>query len=271
MGRIVLLYRPVKMKIPSLLILLMPLGAHAAITAVKDSSTFTYLYEMDVDPSGLDLDSNTTSDFFAGTASGSTIPQTYTGGVAASNQAAATPENLFRTDFTGSITRATLAGADTPWTLELAVRKTGGTQGTDGWFSFAAQNPTASQSVRVNFEDDRVSYRTAPTNTDYLTGTNFADGSFHTLRVAYSGSDSYFVWINDTLLNADLNTGFAGGNGSFNIGGAWFIGDYSGGLAGDWEVDYIRYDAGVATAPIPEPTPVLLGLLALVGTLRRRR
>jgi len=105
--------------------------AFSAISLIQDSSTFTYLYEMDANPSGLDLDSNSSIDFFAGTATGQTIPQTYSGGFASSNQGASTPENLFRTDIGGSITRNTLS-ADTPYTLEWRVRKTGGTQGSDG-------------------------------------------------------------------------------------------------------------------------------------------
>lgn len=243
--------------------------AWSAITVSKVSSDFDYLYEMDGNPSGQDLDSNSVTDWFSGTAGGSTIPQTYTSGVAVSSQSATTPQNLFRTDIGGSITRNTLANANSPWTIEVAVRKTGGTQGADGWFAVAMQNPSASQSIRVNFEDDRISYRAGGSNTDYLVGNNFADGAFHTLRIAYEGSDSYYVWVNGVLLNDDLSSGFAGGNGSFNASGSWFIGDFSGGLAGDWEVDHIRYDAGLAS--VPETSITLLGSLGLFVLLRRRR
>ncbi|NNC89406.1 MAG: hypothetical protein HKN82_13190 [Akkermansiaceae bacterium] len=250
--------------------------AHADLIVTKHSSDFTYLYEMDVNPSGQDLDSNTTQDWFGGTAGGSTIPQDYTGGVARSDQnpASGDPQNLFRTDIGGSITRATLADANTPWTMELSARKTGGTQGVDGWFGVAMQNPGASFSTRVNFEDDRISYRTGGTYADYLVGTDFADGAFHTMRIAYEGSDNYFVWINDILLNSDLTSAgaFAGGNGSFNTGGSWFMGDFSGGIGGDWEVDYIRYEAGTAFAAVPEASELaLFALGALSLALYRRK
>lgn len=252
-----------------LVILALSHYGHAAITLTKDSGDFGYLYEMSVNPSTQDLDGNSTVDWFAGTAGGFTIPQTYTSGSAVSNQTLS--QILFRTDYGGSITRATIANANTPWTIELSVRKTGGTQGADGWFGVAMQNPSASHSVRVNFEDNRVSYRTGVGNVDYLVGTNFADGNLHTMRIAYEGSDSYYVWINDTLLNTDLSSGFAGGNGSFNASGGWYLGDFTGGIAGDWEVDYIRYESTAAFAPIPEPGAALLGGIGLILLLRRRR
>jgi hypothetical protein len=133
----------------------------------------------------------------------------------------------------------------------------------DGWFGVATQNPGDSFSARVNLEDDRVSYRTGASNTDYLVGTNFADGNFHTVRLAKDTGDAFYVWVNGTLLNADLSTPFTGGNGSFNTSGSWFLGDFSGGIAGDWEVDYIAYDANGAFAVVPEPASILLLTIAL--------
>jgi hypothetical protein len=250
-------------------------SVHAAITSVREYTdtgtsgtpfTNAYIWSMESNPSGLDLDSNSTGDYFSGTAGGVTIPQTYTSGVAASNQSAVTPQVLFRTDFEGSITRATLAagGADAPFTLEWRVRKTGGTQGGDGWFSVAIQNPGASYSARVNFEDDRVSYRDPGVNVDYLEGTDFADGNFHTMRLAKDTGDAYYVWVDDILLNNDLSTPFTGGNGSFNTGGSSFMGDFSSGIGGDWEVDYIAFDTSGAYA-VPEPSSLALLGIGLGG------
>jgi len=165
-----------------------------------------------------------------------------------SDQSASTPEVLFRTDYGGSLTRATLS-ADTPYTLEINVAKTGGTEGSQGWFAIALQSPGASDSARFSFKDDRVTFRTAGgTFTEYLAGGDFTDGA-QTVRIAYEGSNNYYIWVNDTLLNADLSTPITGGNGSFNTGGAWFIGDFSGDTGGDWDVDYIRFDNTGAFEP----------------------
>ena len=249
-------------------LLAMSAPLHGAITLTKDSSDFAYLYEMNVNPSSQDLDSNTTADFFAGTVSGLTIPQTYSGGFASSSQA--NGQILFRTDYGGSLTRNTLS-TNTPYTLEATVAKTGGTQGTQGWFALALQSPSATQSARFSFKDDRVTFRTTGgTFTEYLVGTDFSSGS-QTVRIAYEGSNNYYVWVNDVLLNVDLSTPLNGGNGSFNASGAWFIGDFSGDTGGDWDVDYIRFDAGTAFAPVPEPAIALLGGLGLLGLIRRRR
>ncbi|MBK1826554.1 beta strand repeat-containing protein [Haloferula rosea] len=218
----------------------------AAITSSKASVDFTYLYEMDVNPSSQDLDSNSTSDFFTGTVSGITSPQTYSGGVAASDLA--NGEQLFRTDYGGSITRAILA-TDTPYTLELSVEKTAGTQGSQGWFSLALQSPGATQSARFSFKDDVVTFRTTGgTFTEYLSGTDFTSGQ-QVVRIAYEGSNNYYIWVNETLLNADLSTPINGGNGSFNTGGSWFIGNFSGDTGGDWEVDFLRFDNTGAFEP----------------------
>ena len=242
----------------------------AGLVLFADSSAFDYQHEMNVNPSGQDLDGNTTADWFAGTAGGVTIPQTFTAGVAYSNQGAATPEILFRTDFTGSITRSSFSDT-APMTLEVRVSKVSGTQGSIGWFGLALQMPTSDHSIVVALADDRVKVReSGGTYVEYLNGTDFTSG-FHTVRVAKESGNAWYVWVNQTLLNADLNTPIIDGNGSFNVLGAWFIGDYSGtGYAGDWAVDYIRLEKDGAYA-IPEPATFSLVLTALGAACIRRR
>lgn len=266
-------FAPVGLFVAGVALLVTGHPANAAIVTTKDSTGFTYKYEMDTNPSSQDLDSNSTSDWFSGAANGLIIPQTYSGGFASSNESA--NQVLFRTDFTNSITRNQLS-ANTPYTLEFNVQKTGGTQGTNGWFAAMLQSPGTSDSIRVSLEDNAVTVRTTGgTFTPYLTGTNFASGD-HTVRIAYEGSNNYYVWVDGTLLNADLSTPLHGGNGDVNNLGVWFIGDFSADTSGDWKVDDIRFDPGTASAPLlatvptPAALPAGLVLLGLAATRRRR-
>ena len=238
-------------------------SGHAALTQL-DSTSFDYQYEMDVNPSGQDLDSaGSATDWFPNVAGGAIIPQTYTGGVAVSNQGAA--EVLFRTDFGGSITRQSFPG---DFTIEVSVHVNSdgnGGAGSAGYFGIALQTPGETNSFAMVIDAGEINISGGST----IATADNTDG-FHTFRIANEGDD-YFVWRDGVLLNADESSPFAPSNGSFNTGGAWFVGDYSGSIGGNWEVDYIRADNGGAFAPVPEPTSLaLLGLGGLLIARRRR-
>jgi len=190
--------------------------------------------------------------------------------LASSNQAAS--EVLLRGDFNagggGSAWRELVAaGAAADWTMEIRVAKVSGAQGTAGWFGIANANLGESNSSALTIMDDRIRLTGGA---DYMVGTDFTSG-FQTIRIAHDSADNaYYYWINGTLLNADLSTPINGTNGSA-FDNNTFVGDYSGSIAGEWQIDYIRLDES-AIAPVPEPSSAaLLGLGGLALILRRRK
>ena len=257
--------------LPSILIASLSLApaCWSAITLTADSGSFDFKYEMDVNPSGQNLDgAGSATDWFNGTVSGVTSPLTYSGGQAFSNNAAG--QELFRTDFTGSLTRQNFTDS-TAMTIEMRVGKVGATQGTEGWFGAAMQMPGANHSIAVIIADDRVKVREVGGGyVSYLVGSDFTTGS-HTLRIAKESGNAWYVWMNGVLLNSNLSTPIVDGNGSFNSSGAWFLGDYGGVIDGDWSVDYVRVEKDGAFAPVPEPAASLLGSIGMLLVLRRRR
>lgn len=237
------------------------LPLHGAITLTKDSSAFDYRYEMDAQPNNQDLDGNGVDDWWdVG------VP-TVSGGFAANTA----QDQIFRGDFTlaggPSIWRAIAGSASADWSFEIRVAKTGGTQGSNGWFGIAQANAGESNSSIFWIEDDRVRFN----GTDYLIGTSFGDGSYNVFRIVHDAADNQlYAWVNGVLLNDDLSTPIGGSNGT-GFDNSTFIGDYSGtGFAGNYSIDYIRLDEG-AFAPVPEPAIAFLGGLGLLGLLRRRR
>lgn len=236
--------------------------------APLSSESFTYKYEMDVQPSSLDLDSNASSDWFGGVSGGATEP-VVSGGLAPSDQSVSPQERLFRTDSGGSLTRATVTS---DFTIETRVKLIAGTQdgGDVGTFGIALQQPSQGQSLRLNIDENEVSFNGGGTGA-ITTGSN--TDNFHVFRVAFEGTNNYWVWRDNTLLNSDLDTPFTGSNGNFNNSGSWLVGDFSGSLSGEWIVDYIRVTEG-SFAAVPEPSTLVLCIVGFGSVMlfgRRKR
>lgn len=242
--------------------LLATAASPAAITSQLASSAFEYRYEMDTAPNNQNLDGNGVDDWF------DTGVPTVAGGFAANTAV----DQIFRGDFNGSIFRAVANSATADWTLEITVAKTGGSQGTNGWFGIATDPAGETLSSALYLKDDRISIEAGTTDLDFMVGTSFNSGTYHTIRIAHdSVANSYYYWVNGTLLNSDLSTAIAPGNGNINVSGATFIGDYSTSLSGNYSIDYLRIDSTGAYAPVPEPAAALLGSFGLLALLRRRR
>ncbi len=226
------------------------------VSGILASDDFDFLYEMNVDPSSLNLDlGGNASDWFPNPAMATGvdqtmwIPQVYEGGIAKSNQNAGPPEALFRTDYTGSVSRTSLSG---DFTLEVSVKLIEGSQANPdfdlGGFSIFV-NPPGMDSLKLNINEDSIT--TGFGENETLVGSN-TDG-FHQFRVAYVESDEmYWVWKDGVLiLGTSINPGggFSGDQASVFMGGGLFLGDYSADISGDWEVDYIRLNNTAVSPP----------------------
>lgn len=242
-------------------------AAMAVPVTPLDSSLFNFKYELAVQPSSQDEDGNATSDWFAGVSGGLTEPVADNSGFVTSNHGVSPNQILFRTDFGGSLTRATVTG---DLTMEISVQLAGGDQdaGDVGAFGIALQSPGQGQSLRLNVDEDNVSFNGNGASA-IATGDN--TDMQHIYRVAFEGPNNYWLWRDGQLLNDDINTPFVGSNGSFNNNGAWFLGDFTGSLSGEWTVDYIRVTQGAFAPGVPEPGTAALLLLSAGAMMRRRR
>ncbi len=226
------------------------------------AADFDYLYEMNENPGNQDLDmAGSANDWFAASAQATgvdqtmIIPQSYADGIASSNQGAAIPEALFRSDFTGSISRTSLSGN---FTVEVALRLKAGTiaaPGIDlGGFAIFL-DPVGQRALRLNINETGVSTGDGA-GMATVTGSN--TDAFHLFRIAYVAADQrYSVWRDGFPVFAG-ETALAATNDSVFGAGGFFLGDYAFDISGDWEVDYIGlHDEAVAPAGVIESLAVV--------------
>ncbi|MDB4537614.1 fibronectin type III domain-containing protein [Akkermansiaceae bacterium] len=232
-----------------------------------DSSAFDFQYEMDENPSSQDLDgAGVGSDWFVNPAQASGVdqqmwtPQTYEDGIGSSNQGAVIPEALFRSDFTGSISRESLSG---DFTVEVAIQLSEGTIASPdfdlGGFGMFI-NPPDQAAFRLNINEDEVSTGTG----NDMTATANNTGGMTVFRIAYVEADQrYWVWRDGALVYGDTVSpggGVEGSETSLYLDGGFLLGDFASDLSGDWDIDYIRlHNEAVA------PTGVNSGKLLITG------
>jgi hypothetical protein len=220
---------------------------YAGVPNSLASLGFDFLYEMDEDPSGQDLDVGAhASDWYPNPAQATGvdqemwIPQSYEGGIASSNQGAAIPEALFRSDYTGSISRQSLPG---DFTVEVAIRLKEGTiispdfdLGGFGMFI----NPPGQTAFRLNINENELSTGLG----DSVTASASNSAGMTVFRICYVEADERFwIWRDGALVYGDTVSpggGVEGSESSLYSGGGFLLGDFDSDLSGDWDIEYIR-------------------------------
>ncbi|NWK56800.1 PEP-CTERM sorting domain-containing protein [Verrucomicrobiaceae bacterium N1E253] len=259
-------------------------AANAALTSTKDYTgsglDFTgvvnggYVWGMEINPinnqANVDVDGNGTKDFHE---SGTT-------NVDPTKVKAATQSDgyLLRWDYGDSPSRAaSLESSNASWTLEFGLNMLNtGTEGSRGVFGIAPEfgvNDTTGGRLQLELERTGMHFQggiDASTifTPEAMTASNLG---FHTWRIAYDGTAEELFFYRDGVL---MNAGGSGIAASTDLGNpsSTFFGDYSSGLSGDFELDYMVLDASGAFAPVPEPSSAaLLGLGGLALILRRRK
>ncbi|MFC4991614.1 hypothetical protein [Rubritalea tangerina] len=234
------------------LLLTAPALEASPVSQRKDSSDFDFFYDMSSPPEELDLDNNGEPDWK------SEDTPTLMNGSAVSD--GSNLISLYQPSDDHSIFRSLNQSPDASWTIEIRVAKIGGESKEKGWFAIATSNKDESNSNTIFMHDNRV----VTSSGDHLSGTQFADGNFHTIRVAHiQEENAYFFWVDGILINTDKNSPIYGDNGS-RFTNSTFIGDYSSGIGGAFKIDYMALTKGayapnnetVIAKPEPKPTPV---------------
>ncbi|MEJ6778803.1 MAG: PEP-CTERM sorting domain-containing protein [Akkermansiaceae bacterium] len=276
-----------KMKYTLAALAVTTMAANAALSSFRDySADFdttgenadgAYIWGMEIDPinnvANVDVDGNAVFDFHS---SGTTAVNV------ADGKAGHADGTLFRWDYTGAPTRGTSGyenGTGKDYTFEIGLDILGtGTEGTRGVFGIALEMGSSytSGDVQLEIGEDSLTFQGgAFINTtiapSFLAGDNTG---YHTWRIAHDNTaNTLYIWKDAVLIDVGANGFDLTDVGTHNgAPGNTFIGDYSGGLAGDWQLDYIALDTTGAFDAVPEPSSTaLLGLGGLALILRRRK
>ena len=241
-----------------------PVDGSTPTMQIKDSTEFGFQYEANDLPTVEDAGAGKTNwTFFdhpavdagfaasGGVLSYSTMPYTSGG------------EWFYSTSTTPDSAWASLITPATSYTVEFATKVTGGKGDVPG-LHLVLDN--GEQRLHFNIAPDHAAAGNGSTE-----GTLFAAGldncdDFHVFRLAFDAvTDAYTLWRDGEQVGFDLET-----VGSAAVGIS--IGDTTSRGFGAAEIDYIRWDATGAYAPVPEPSVLVLVLLgfAACATTRRR-
>ncbi|MCC6682665.1 MAG: hypothetical protein IT445_17330 [Phycisphaeraceae bacterium] len=238
-----------------------------------NSSSFTFKYEMDLNPrlpAEIDLDGNTLADFLA-----STGPTVFNTGVAGTTDGYTAALNYVRpgtneilTGQAGSSTwDTTVFTSGGGYTLEVRVKVISTeTDGLAKGLNIDANINNGAGYAWLNIVDGSQGWGASKTDL----GTNDNTDGFHTFRIAYIQNNTvneWWVWRDGVLLNP--------GNTALPVGLAGsakrvFIGSPGNDWGGVGELDYVRF-TNEALAPIPEPASAVIIALGIGAMCMRSR
>jgi hypothetical protein len=232
--------------------------AGAAYAAIVDSSAFAYKYEMDVLPTGQDLDSNSTNDFGDWTLNGgnySVASGALT--VNASGGAYAIVESQ-----AGGIWQSHFSFAD-GFTVEFKTKIVSQDASKSAAFQFYSQDGTSGTGYGANLYIGATGVRTSD---DVVLDSNSNTDGFHVFRVAqHPNEDNFDIWRDGIQIGTALASpaGMAG-----RTGMDLYFGNGSSSLGGVSQTDYIRMNTGyLPGSEVPEPSGIVLLISAMVGLL----
>jgi hypothetical protein len=212
---------------------------------------------MNVMPTGQDLDGNSTMDFI--------YAESTSGNISVAGGVMTIIDGEGGSDYVGAegatnIWPAHFSSGD--YTVEFSAKVltvVSGSTGSDGAFQLWASNAHyAGLKLRDTGTYTAIGEQLSTASTMY---------DFHTYRLAKQG-ELFNVWRDGVSIGSDLawwNNAYAP---------ALYFGDGGGAVNGSTAVDYVRFTAG-AYAPVPEPSSIVIVLMALAGLLayawRQRR